>query len=166
MQIRPELPTDAAAIGEVIELAFDGHPYSAGTEGAIVRALRSAGALSVSLVAVLEGEVAGHVAFSPVMVGGRALGWHGLGPLAVRPAAQRRGIGAALVREGLARLRAQGAAGCVVLGDAAYYARFGFAVRPGLVYPGPPPEHFMALSFGAGYPAGPVAYHPAFDADA
>jgi len=57
-----------------------------------------------------------------------------------------------------------GAAGCVVLGDPAYYRRFGFAVQPGLVLPGVPADHFMALPFGPARPQGAVAYHAAFTA--
>ncbi|MGY6632547.1 MAG: GNAT family N-acetyltransferase [Alkalilacustris sp.] len=159
MQIRPETPTDAAAIRHVVDVAFRGAPHSDGTEAAIVDALRLAGALSLSLVAESEGRTVGHVAFSPVTVDGVEVGLTGLGPLAVLPEAQGRGIGTALVWAGLGRL---GGRGCVVLGDARYYRRFGFAPCPGLWLPGVPPEHFMALAQGRSLPQGAVAYHPAF----
>lgn len=160
--MRPETATDAPGIAALVQQAFEGHPHSAGTEAAIVDSLRFAGALALSLVAEHRGALVGHVAFSPVTIDGRDGAWFGLGPLAVRRDVQRAGIGGRLVREGLAQLRQQGAAGCVLLGDAAYYARFGFAAHPGLVYPGPPPEHFVALAFAGTPPTGVVAYHPAF----
>lgn len=162
--LRVEQPADADAIGALITAAFQGHPHSAGTEAAIVRALRAAGALSLSLVAERDARLVGHIAFSPVTIDGRPGAWFGLGPLAVAPHWQRQGVGASLVRHGLQQLREQGAAGCVVLGDPAYYGRFGFRGQPGLVYPGPPPELFMALAWPGPVPQGVVAYHPGFEA--
>jgi len=83
--------------------------------------------------------------------------------VAVPPAMQGRGIGAALIEAGLAALKARGAAGCVVMGDPAYYTRFGFAATPALTYPGVPPAYFMAQAFTQ--PArGEVAYHAGFAA--
>nr|WP_315192415.1 N-acetyltransferase [uncultured Albidiferax sp.] len=162
MQIRPETPADTSAIFALTERAFTGHPHSDGTEPHIVSALRAAGALALSLVAEVDGAVVGHVALSPVTISDGTPGWYGLGPISVEPTFQGRGIGATLVRESLTRLAARGAAGCVVLGDPGYYTRFGFQALPGLVYPGPPPEYFMALAFGASGPQGRVAYHAAF----
>jgi putative acetyltransferase len=66
--IRPELPTDRAAIRSVIEAAFADAPHRSGTEAAIVEALRASDALAVSLVAELSGAIIGHVAFSPVVI--------------------------------------------------------------------------------------------------
>ncbi len=167
MHLRPEHPADAPAIDALIAQAFDGHPHSGGTEPAIVRGLRTAGALTLSLVAVDEaGALVGHIAFSPVTIAGLKGHWYGLGPISVRPARQRAGIGSHLMTEGLARLKALGAEGCVVLGEPAYYGRWGFAVHDGLVYPGVPPEYFMALAFGGAVPRGEVAYHAAFSATA
>ncbi len=162
--IRPERDGEQAAIAELISAAFAGHPHSAGTEAAIVRELRAAGALTMSLVALNpEGRLTGHLAFSPVRVAGRDFGWFGLGPVAVAPALQRTGIGSALIATGLDALRRIGAAGCVLVGEPAYYRRFGFAPRHGLVYPGLPAELFMALPLSATtLPQGEVSYHPAF----
>lgn len=112
MHIRAEVSTDAAAVAGVIARAFACEPFSSHTEQFIVRALREAGALTVSLVAAREQEVVGHVAFSPVIISNDAQRWYGLGPLAVEPALHRQGIGSVLVNAGLARLRAVGAAGC------------------------------------------------------
>lgn len=162
MKLREERQGDAEAIAAVTAAAFDGHPHSDGREPVIVAGLRAAGALRLSLVAEEGGEILGHVAFSPVTIAGADLGWFGLGPVSVRPDRQGRGIGAALIRAGLAELRAGGAAGVVLLGEPAYYARFGFAAQAGLVLPGVPPAYFLALSFGGAVPQGSVAYHTAF----
>lgn len=162
MRIRPESPADHAAIQAVTERAFVGAPHADGSEPRIVRALRDAAALAVSLVAEVDGVVVGHVAVSAVTITDGSAAWYGLGPISVEPARQGQGIGSFLMRRALHRLTELGAAGCVVLGDPAYYGRFGFAVRPGLVYPGVPAEYFMALPFGASTPQGEVAYHAAF----
>jgi len=162
MQIRPERPADADYIRAVVTTAFADAPHRSGTEAAIVDALRRAGALAVSLVAEDGGEIVGHVALSPVTVDGEDIGWFGPGPVSVRPELQRRGIGQALVRSGLERLRARGAGGCVLLGDPAYYARFGFRSDPGLRYGDVPPAYFQRLSFGDEPPTGSVDFHPAF----
>jgi putative acetyltransferase len=94
-------------------------------EARLVDELRAAGRLLVSLVAEAHGEVVGHVAFSPVELQG-ASGGVGLAPLAVLPGFRRRGVGALLVREGLAHCRGSGRGFVVVLGDPGYYRRFGF----------------------------------------
>ncbi len=161
--IRRETDADVAAIRTVTDAAFRGMTYASGTEAAIVEALRSAGALALSLVAEEGGRVIGHVAFSPVTVDGQDIGWLGLGPLSVEPAMQGAGVGTALVGEGLAQLRLAGIAGCVVLGDPAYYGRFGFMAGPRLRYGNAPPEFFQGLSFTGAMPAGSVAFHAAFD---
>jgi putative acetyltransferase len=162
MRIRFEEPADAEAIRVVAAAAFTNAPHSHGDEAAIVDALRRAGALAVSLVAEDEGEVVGHVAFSPVTINGATTGWFGLGPVAVRGDKQRSGIGQALIRAGLDRLKEQGARGCVVLGDPVYYARFGFESDARLRYGNVPTEYFQRLAFGDERPAGLVAYHQAF----
>jgi putative acetyltransferase len=163
MVIRPETADDASAIRAVTSAAFKGAPYSSGTEAAIIDALRNAGALMLSLVAEEQGRIVGHVAFSPVTINGKAGRWFGLGPVSVEPSEQRRGIGQALIRDGLERLRAAGAEGCVLLGDPAYYRRFGFVSDPKLRYGEVPPEYFQRLSFTGAEPEGEVAYHPGFD---
>ncbi len=163
--IRDEREGDAGAIRAVTSAAFAGMNYSAQTEGAIVDALRAAGALAVSLVAVEDGEIVGHVAFSPITVDGApAPGWFGVGPLSVRPDRQRSGVGTALMRAGLARLGDAGAKGCVLVGDPAYYRRFGFRASSSLDYPDLPAEYFQVLALASETPLGIVAFHPAFAA--
>jgi putative acetyltransferase len=164
MWLRAESPADHAAIRALIEAAFAGAAHASGTEARIVDALRADDALTVSMVADLDGAVIGHVALSPVRIDGNETGWHGLGPVAVAPAHQGHGVGFALVQAALTELRMAGSRGCVVLGDAAYYGRFGFRHVAGLVYPPAPPEYFMALAFGHDIAQGEVSYQRAFDA--
>lgn len=164
MRIRPEQPEDIEAIRQITKAAFTPVEHSSQTEAAIVDALREAGALAISLVAVADGDVVGHVAFSPVAIDEADQGWYGLGPVSVRPDQQKRGIGGALIREGLSRLAQIGAKGCVVLGDPAYYGRFGFAHDPGLRFEGAPAEYFMGLAFDGVMPSGRVSYHAGFNA--
>jgi predicted N-acetyltransferase YhbS len=163
MIIRQENEGDADPIHEVTAAAFQGRPYSSGTEAQIVDALRAAGVLTISLVAEDHDEIVGHVAFSPVTINGRLGRWYGLGPVSVSPRWQRRGIGTALITAGLAQLRALGAAGCVLLGDPAYYGRFGFVSDPALRYRDVDPTYFQRLSFTGDVPVGAVEFHPAFD---
>lgn len=164
--IRPETPADRAAIHALTEAAFLHARHTSHTEQFIVDALRAAGVLAVSLVAEDEGEIVGHAAVSPVVLSDGSQGWFGLGPISVAPARQKQGVGAALMRHALDALRAQGAAGCVLLGDPAYYARFGFAAQPALVLPGVPPEYFQAVAWRGDVPAATVHYHATFDARA
>lgn len=139
IRLRLATPRDAAAIRSVLEEAFAG-----AAEARLVEALRADGDLVTALVAGAD-DIVGYVAFSRLAVddGTRAAA---LAPLAVSPAHQRRGVGAALVRAGLARLRSCGEELVLVLGDPAYYRRFGFTVAVArdlaTPYDGP---HLMAL---------------------
>ncbi len=163
MNIRLETPDDEEAITRVTLAAFTGKFSDTPNEHLIVKGLREAGVLSLSLVAEEAGEIVGHVAFSPVTINGEYLGWYGLGPISVVPALQKRGIGSKLIHEGLARLRAMGAQGCVLEGSPTYYQRFGFKTYSQLTYAGAPsPEYFMALPFYETVPTGNVEYHAAF----
>jgi putative acetyltransferase len=164
MVIRSARPGDANAIAAVTRDAFRAHPHSSQTEPFIVSALRQAGALSISLVAECADSIVGHIAFSPVAISDGSPAWYGLGPVSVTPQCQRQGIGQALVRQGLSRLRERDAQGCVLLGEPVFYGHFGFVNRPDLVLQGVPPAYFLALAFGDGHPRGTVAYHAAFDA--
>jgi len=167
MHIRPETPADHAAIREINIAAFADHPYSRQTEHLIVEALRAAGALCVSLVAQEQGpsrRVVGHIAFSRAPIDGRDLGWFLLGPVAVLPGLQRRGIGTALVLAGLDELRGLGAAGCALVGDPAFYTRFGFRRAEHLAYPGVPQEFVLCLPLAGTEPEGDLGHHAAFEA--
>ena len=164
--IRSETDADASAITEVTVAAFETLEISNHTEQFIIAALRAAGALTLSLVAEVEGRVIGHIAFSPVTISDGTRNWYGLGPVSVLPAYQRQGVGKALIREGLARLKAMNAQGCCLVGHPDYYRKFGFRNMPGLVLEGVPQEVFFALSFDGQTPQGTVAFHEAFKADA
>jgi len=163
--IRHEMASDIEAITAVTQAAFENHPISNHTEQFIVKALRAACALTISLVAEMGGNVVGHIAFSPVTISDGSPEWYGLGPISVAPARQRQGIGKALMHEGLARLRALGADCCVLVGDPDYYQRFGFRSYPELSHEGVPPENLLVLPFGEHKSRGFVVFHPGFSAN-
>ncbi len=164
-RIRPETAHDLDAITRVTKAAFARHPHGEHTEHFIIDALRTANALTISLVAESDAQVVGHIAFSPVEISDGSEGWYGLGPISVLPSHQKQGIGSALVNEGLSLLAAMDAVGCVLLGEPDYYARFGFANRPTLVFEGVPQEHFLAYDIQPNPARGKVVYHPAFSAN-
>ena len=166
MRIRNETPSDAAAIEAVTVRAFKDTEHTDNTEQFIVRELRKHGALAVSLVAEDCNAVIGHVAISPITISDSTRGWYGLGPISIVPEHQGNGIGTELMNHALRKLRDSGAAGCVVLGDPAYYSRFGFAPKPSLVLPNVPQEYFQAILFKGPLPSGTVSYHEAFSAKA
>ena len=162
--LRDESPADADAIRSLITEAFRGAAHSSETEAQIVDDLREADALTLSLVAEAEDGILGHLAASPVHIGD-AQDWFGIAPVAVRPDRQSRGIGSALMKAALARLRSQDARGAVLVGDPGYYTRFGFAADPGITVPGIPDEYVLALSFVGPAAQGAVRYHRAFGLD-
>jgi putative acetyltransferase len=165
MVIRDETDDDIDAITEVTVAAFENLQISNHTEQFIIEALRAANALTVSLVAELDGRVIGHIAFSPVTISDGTQNWYGLGPVSVLPEHQHKGIGKALIQEGLSRLKKLNARGCCVVGHPEYYRKFGFRNVPGLVIEGVPPEVFFALSFDGHTPEGTVDFHDGFKAD-
>jgi putative acetyltransferase len=162
MTTRDERTGDEQEVDQIITAAFANHPHSNQREGWIVKRLRTGKALTMSLVADENGQLAGHIAFSPVQIDGVSAGWHGLGPVAIRPESQRQGIGSALIHAGLERLRKLGSDGCVVLGEPEFYERFGFRADSRLWLGGVPPEFFLVLPFHDVIPEGRVDYHPAF----
>jgi len=155
ISIREEALGDVAAVRRVNELAF-GQPAEAG----IVDALRENCEEILSLVAVEDEKIIGHILFSPVTIerdgkheGGSFRG-SGLAPMAVLPDRQRQGIGSRLVEAGIARLRQRSCPFIIVLGHAEYYPRFGFvpASKHGIRCPweGVPDEAFMILVLDEG----------------
>jgi putative acetyltransferase len=121
--IRAETAADVEAVHRVNELAF-----GRSAEANLVDALRFSVQPIISLVAILDDQVVGHILFSPVTIESEAevFAAMGLAPVAVRPDYQNRGVGAALIRSGLAECRRLGHEIVVVLGHPAYYPRFGF----------------------------------------
>ncbi len=164
MMLRPELSSDIDIIGKLTRAAFKDMPFSNQTEAAIIDALRNEDALFLSLVAIENEKIIGHIAFSPVSINDNQDGWYGLGPVSVWPELQGKGIGQALIIEGLQRLKDQGAKGCVLLGSPDYYKRFDFVCDPDLRFEGAPAEYFQRLVFVPPAPKGVVRYHAAFGA--
>ena len=158
MIVQPETPGDVAAIRAVEEAAF-----LQSAEAKLVEDLRDAGDSVFSLVAVEDGSIAGHAMFSRLQAPFPALA---LGPVAVLPDRQRMGVGSRLIREGIARSEAAGWLGIFVLGDPAFYQRFGFDVGKarGFVSPYAGP-HWMALPLGRSElptSTGSIQHAPAF----
>jgi len=161
--IRPETAEDAAAIRRVHEAAF---PTAA--EADLVERLRDSSKAVIALVAEDEGQIVGHILFSPVVLDPLA-GTVGLGlaPLAVLPDYEKHGVGRRLVQNGLAECRAWGAGFVVVLGEPEYYGRFGFepASEHGLLNEYRADQEFMVfeLKSGALPPHGTlIKYAPEF----
>jgi putative acetyltransferase len=160
--VRPEEPRDFAAIHDLTLRAFAPMSFSAGDEPDLINTLRSAGALTFSLVAERKGGITGHVAFSPAYADDKSDGWFALGPISVEPSLQRQGIGTQLIRNGIDRLRAIDAAGCILVGDPSYYPRHGFRPFPDLAPEREPAEYFMILPLGISRPVARMRFHPAF----
>lgn len=135
--IRPETAADAPAVRRVHEAAF---PTAA--EADLVERLRAGKKAVISLVAEDEGRIVGHILFSPMalepLAGAIGLG---LAPVAVQPDHEKHGVGRRLIQNGLSACRKWGADFVVVLGDPAYYSRFGF---------GPASEHELKNEYGSG----------------
>ncbi len=148
ISIREERPADLASVRAVNEAAFEGP-----VEARVVDMIRSACPAAVSLVAEDDGQVVGHILFSPAVISGPdgTVEGMGLAPIAVLPKRQRQGIGTMLVRAGLDILREQGCPFVIVLGHPEFYPRFGFrpASASGLScqWDGVPDDAFMLLAF-------------------
>ncbi len=162
MLLREETTADIDAITEVTIAAFKNLPVSNQTEQFIIKALRSADALTISLVTEIDERVVGHIAFSPVVISDGTKEWYGLGPISVLPEYQKQGIGKSLINEGLSLLKKMGGQGCALVGDPNYYKRFGFKNFPELVHEGIPQEVFLALAFNEKVPQGTIEFHESF----
>ncbi|MBJ8436270.1 N-acetyltransferase [Acinetobacter lactucae] len=162
--VRDEEITDIEAIEKITKAAFQNAEHSSHTEHFIVNSLRTQGQLTISLVAIEDGSIIGHVAISPVEMSSGEIGWYGLGPISVHPDKQGCGIGSLLMNKSLQKLKQLGAQGCVLLGEPSYYSRFGFKNYPELVLPNVPSEYFQAVTFSGNIPKANVKYHEAFNA--
>ena len=162
MIIRSETASDFDAIAEITIAAFRTLEISNHTEQFIINSLRAADALTISLVAEIDGRVVGHIAFSPVTISDGSIGWYGLGPVSVLPEYQKQGIGKSLVNKGLSMLKELDGQGCALVGDPNYYKRFGFRNIPDLVHEGIPQEVFLVLPFTENVPQGIVVFHEGF----
>jgi len=164
MQIRLEDEHDRDAVHALNTSAFD-----SAAEADLVDLLRREAQPVTALVARESGALVGHIMFSHVELAGHpGLELTGLAPLAVASAHRRKGIGAALVRGGLAQCEQLGFGAVVVLGHPGYYSRFGFvpAARFGIRCEFKVPEvAFMLVELRPGYlrrASGTVRYHRAF----
>jgi putative acetyltransferase len=163
LAIRPETADDFTAIHDVTKRAFATQPHADGDEQDLVDLLRERGELTLSLVATLPGSgVVGHIGFSPVTIDGQDRGWFQMAPVSVEPALHHQGIGSTLIRASVERLRGQGTSGIGVVGNPAYYERFGFSVLPGLAPAGSEAAFFRAMVLQGGAPRGVVRYASAF----
>lgn len=162
LNIRLENPSDIESIDNVTVAAFLNAQHTDHTEQFIVKALRNARALTISLVAEDENKIIGHVALSPVTISDGSNDWYGLGPISVMPDEQGKGIGSKLMDVAIAELKKLNANGCVLLGDPNYYHRFGFVPVDNLILADVPPEYFQALLLQGSYPKGNVTYHESF----
>lgn len=166
--IRRETSGDALAIHTVQDAAFDGMPYSSGTEAALVDALRASPdwIAPLSMVAELDGTIVGHVVCSRGHIGDKpALG---LGPIGVDPSHQGHHIGAALLHAVIAAADALGEPAIVLLGDPALYSRFGFVMADTVGVTPPDPawtNYFQVRTLTAYRPdmQGRFTYAKAFD---
>lgn len=186
--IRPERIEDHDAIRDVTKQAFASMPYADGDEHELIGRFRAAGVLTLSLVAVRHndetanaiddgsGVVVGQVTLTPAFPANGAPGWYALGPVAVAPELQRRGIGSRLIRTGLDWIQRppQNAAGCILVGNPEYYRRFGFSPFPALAPANVPAQFFQILPLAVDNPSGSdrirtptvvVEFHPLFFAE-
>jgi putative acetyltransferase len=164
MIIRNETISDIEAISKITFAAFQTLAISNHTEQFIINALRDAKALTISLVAEVDGKVVGHIAFSPISISDGSLNWYGLGPISVLPEYRKQGIGKSLILKGLSLLKDIGGQGCALAGDPNFYKRFGFKNIPDLIHEGIPQEFFLALPFDKIIPHGTVMFHEGFSA--
>lgn len=135
LEIRESLPNDLVAIEELYPDAFPDEDLLP-----VVRGLLSEGPTVLSLVGIADGALVGHVIFTTCGLAGTTDAVALLGPLGVASARQGQGIGSALVRAGLQRMDQAGTKQVYVLGDPAYYSRFGFEPDDGVAPPYPLPE--------------------------
>ena len=160
--IRPECADDYAAIYDVTKRAFAPMPFSDGDEQELIGRFRDAGVLALSLVAEMDGAVVGQITLTPAFAADGSAGWFALGPIAVAPENQSARIGGNLIDAAIAWLREQEAAGCVLVGNPAYYSRFGFESYPALAPEGEPAEYYQILPLRVQEPSVVVCFHPLF----
>ncbi|GAB5456969.1 MAG: N-acetyltransferase [Henriciella sp.] len=158
--IRPATAEDAETITDLTDAAF-GTPE----EAQIITQLAVDGDSLASLVAHNDREILGHIQFFKVWVDGEDTAC-GLGPVSARPDAQRRGIGAGLIRFGLTLMEGAGRSHCFLLGHKDYYPRFGFSADLAAQFSGPwSGPNFMAKSLAPNGPSqGELTYPAAFGA--
>jgi putative acetyltransferase len=161
--IREERPGDEAAIHDMVRRAFIGRPYADGDEQHVIDRLRADGDLLLSLVAEQEGTIIGQITYSPALLENGEDGWVVLGPVAIDPAHQGKGLGRTLIEAGEAIMRARGVKGITVLGNPQIYGRFGFAQNTPMWLAGELGWAFQVKSLSGPIPATEQRYVRAFD---
>lgn len=166
--LRPELIDDFEKIDVLIRTSFECTALGYHNEAELVHSLRERGDLSLSIVAEIDDQIVGHIAFSPMkflmddVLNGQE-SWFCLAPLAVLPKFQGQKIGQHLVQSGIAGLKKQQANGVIVLGDANYYQRFGFKHIPACTLNQAEFEHLLGYSFDARALKGDIKLSAGFD---
>jgi len=163
MNLRGERPEDVQGIYELTKLAFKSMPFSDGSEADRLNILRADKDLELSIVAVAEGKIVGHIAFSPVFLNEKFDHWFGLGPVSVLPELQKQGIGKALIKKGLSRLKDKKAKGCILIGNPDYYHRFGFIGDGQIQYRDYSQDIAQWLKFGKETPSGLLTFSPGLE---
>lgn len=162
LSIRKETDADHERIREITESAFRPMPFSNGDEQHVIDRLRTSGKLLLSLVATVDDQIVGHIAFSPVTIESIFIDWYALGPVSVLPDYQGKGIGSTLIETGLSILREKKAQGCILTGNPFYYCKFGFEVASEYAPANEPKEYFMVNQFIGSQPPGVFAFDSAF----
>ena len=162
LTISAEWPSDRQAIYEVTRLAFMDRDYADGDEPDVVNRLRSAGALALSLVACIRKRIVGQVSFSPASQSDDSAPWYALRPISVHRDYQSQGIGCEPIPHGLGRLRALDDRSCILVGNPAYYQRFGFALAPEHTPLKESSDYFQLTLFASGQPKGVFTFRQAF----
>ncbi len=162
IKLRQENSTDHEVIRDLTELAFRDMAFADGDEQDVIDRLRLCGALSLSMIAEVDGKVVGHIAFSPATLTDGSSPWFALGPVSVLPSLQRQGVGSALIEAGLAHIQDTGALGCILTGNPLYYRRFGFELAPQNVPANESEKYFMLKFLRVTQPAGSFGFHAAF----
>ena len=147
----------------MVRRAFIGRPYADGDEQHVIDRLRADGDLLLSLVAEQEGTLIGQITYSPALLENGEDGWVVLGPVAIDPAHQGKGLGRTLIEAGEAIMRARGVKGITVLGNPQIYGRFGFAQNTPMWLAGELGWAFQVKSLSGPIPATEQRYVRAFD---
>lgn len=158
MEIRQEKSSDIDEVRRLVEFAFKPVEFSDDTEALALDMMREDGDLLLSLVAVENDEILGHIAFSCVKTGDEEGKWCALGPIAVLPKHQKRGVGKRLIEKSLFYLKEQNVKGCVLIGDPNYYNRFGFVSDDSITYRDVPSRYVQWLSFSGSQPVGELLF--------
>lgn len=162
--IRPEHADDYAAIYDGTKRAFAPTLFAGGDEQEWIGRFRGAGVLALSLLAEMDGRVVGQITLTPAFAADGSPGWFALGPIAVAPEFPSKKIGSEMMGAVIVWLREQDAAGCVLVGNPAYYSRFGFKRYPALAPEREPAEYYQILPLRVKEPSVVVGFHPLFHA--